>query len=71
MGEPSALACIGNVLLDAIYFHHVNFCGACSSRQEMAQAVGKVQSDVASGALPPDDVSHKHIEQHLYTEVYF
>lgn len=37
----------------------------------MAQAVGKVQNDVASGALPPNDVSPKHIEQHLYTEVYF
>lgn len=35
----------------------------------MAQAVGKVQDDVMSGVLCPDDVSPNDIEQHLYTEV--
>jgi hypothetical protein len=35
----------------------------------MAQAVGKVQDNVMSGVLCPDDVSPTDIEQHLYTEV--
>ncbi len=36
----------------------------------MAQAVGKVQDGVMSGALCLDDVSANDIEQHLYTEVF-
>jgi undecaprenyl diphosphate synthase len=37
------------------------------SQDEMVQAFRKVATEVASGALRPEDIKEEHIEQHLFT----
>ncbi|EIE27677.1 Di-trans-poly-cis-decaprenylcistransferase [Coccomyxa subellipsoidea C-169] len=68
---PASVQAAAKRAMDSTKLHTrgiLNICFSYGSRQEMAQAVGKVQDGVMSGALCPDDVSPNDIEQHLYTE---